>query len=62
MKRSALYLRLTLLVAALVMTALSMIPAPADAWYSCEYYCGKAGPYVCYDSPAALNCTTRIAF
>jgi len=62
MKKSALYLRLALLVVAVALTALSMMPAPASAWYSCQYYCGKAGPYVCYSSPAALNCTTRVGF
>ena len=57
MKKGALYLRLTVLVAALAMTVLSMLPAPAGALKSCEFYCGKAGPYSCPSAPEGLICT-----
>ncbi|HWN43086.1 MAG TPA: hypothetical protein VNW71_12750 [Thermoanaerobaculia bacterium] len=57
MKKTVLYLRLSLLALALTLTALSMAPAPAEAAKSCEYYCGPAGPYSCPYAPAFLNCT-----
>lgn len=57
MKKTVLYLRLSLLALALTLTALSMAPAPAEAVKSCEYYCGPAGGNYCPYAPSYLGCT-----
>lgn len=62
MKKLSQWIRTALLLAALVVTALAFAPGQADAWKSCEYYCGPAGPYSCPYSPGALNCTWEIAW
>ncbi len=61
MKMITQLLRTALLLAALAATALALSPGQAEAWKSCEYYCGNAGPYTCYSQPHGLNCTTWIA-
>lgn len=60
MKRFVQSIRAAVLLAALVATALAFAPGQAEAWKSCEYYCGTAGVYICQSAPGGLNCTTRI--